>query len=69
MRQGNGVEVMPGDWVFIVNKTNGEVVRGRYVGEVEKIFLVKVPVVLKQGLERVVSSFDKEEWSLVKESK
>jgi len=66
MSQGEGIGVRPGGWVFVVNKENGEVIRGRYVGEVEKFFLVKVPVVLRQGLERVVCSFDKERWGLVR---
>jgi hypothetical protein len=60
----------PGDWVFVVNKESGEVVRGRsvvYIGEVGRLFLVKVPVMLSQGVEWVVCSFDKEEWGLVKE--
>jgi len=70
MSQGEVVGVKPGDWVFVVNKENGEVVRGRrvqYVGEVEKFFLIKIPVVMRQGLEWVVCSFDKEKWDLVRE--
>jgi hypothetical protein len=69
MNQDRELEVKPGDWVFIVSKKNGEVFGGRrvqYVGEIENFFLVKVPVVMGQGLKWVVSSFDKEEWSLVK---
>jgi len=70
MNQGKVGEVKPGDWVFVVNKKSGEVVRGRgvkYVGEIEKFFLVEVPVIMRQGVEWVICSFDKAEWGLVKE--
>jgi hypothetical protein len=70
MSQDEEKEFKPGDWVFVVNKRNGEVVRDRramYVGEIGRLFLVKVPVMMRQGVEWVVCSFDKEEWGLVKE--
>jgi len=70
MSQDEEKEVKPGDWVFVVNKKNGEVVCSHsviYVGEVGRLFLVKVPVMLRQGVEWVICSFDKEEWGLVKE--
>jgi hypothetical protein len=70
MSQSKVSKVEPGDWVFVVNKKSGVVVRGhrlKYVGETEKFFLVEVPVVLLQGVDWVVCSFDKEGWGLVKE--
>jgi hypothetical protein len=70
MSQGKKIKIRPGDWVLVVNKRKGEVVMGRkvkYAGEIEKFFLIEIPVMMRQGVEWIVHFFNKEEWDLVKD--